>query len=91
MVFRSSWCQMSNMPAGRGEGSRRPVEPVEGSGASGAAPAFDGNHTNDVTSWLFQNDRWQDDAWPELEEQLMYYTATGHLAWVVFPIGGFRI
>jgi hypothetical protein len=77
------------MPSGRGGGSRRPS--VEGVGASGAAPAFDGNMTRDVTSWLFQNEDWTPDKWPSLEEELLYFTASGHLAWVVFPFRGFRI
>ncbi len=80
------------MSPGRGEGSRRPRGPVEGAGASGAAPTFDGNHTDDVTSWLFQNDRWTPEKWPELMEELMLFTVQyNHLSWVVFPYNGFRL
>lgn len=73
----------------RGAGHRRSAVEVEG--ASGAASSFDGNHTGDIVSWLFFNDKWKDDMWPETQEQLMMHTAWGHLAWVVFPPQGFRL
>lgn len=79
------------MPTGRDGGFRRPVDAVEGGDASGAAPSFDGNYTNDIVSWMFQNERWTRDKWPELMEELMWFTSRGHLAWVVFPHNGFRI
>jgi hypothetical protein len=79
------------MPSGREGGTRRPVEPVEGTGASGAAPSFDGNHSGDIISWMFQNENWNDDRWPSLMDELMWFTVQGHLAWVVFTRGGFRI
>lgn len=59
-------------------------------GASGAA-AFDGNHTNDVTSWIFNNEYWTAEKWEDSVLTLLYHTANGHLAWVVFPPQGFRI
>lgn len=78
------------MSQGRGSVHRRPYA-VEGESASGAAPTFDGNHTNDVVSWMFANDSWDDELWPETEDQLMQHTAWGHLSWVVFPPRGFRL
>lgn len=56
--------------------------------ASGAAPT-DGNDS-EIVSWLFANNQWTDDAFPELLTMLMEKTSEGHLAWVVFPAQGFR-
>lgn len=70
--------------------ARDPRFRVAVEGASGAA-AFDGNHTNDVVSWLFANDKWEDGAVPEMLDQLMEYTIHGHLAWVVFVPHGYVI
>lgn len=64
---------------------------VEGGVASGAADNFDGNHTNDVLSWLFANVNWVDEAVPAMLDQLMEHTKWGHLAWVVFPKAGYRL
>ena len=69
-------------------GARDPV-PVAVEGASGAA-AFDGNHTNDMVSWLFANENWHPDRVQDQLAQLMEYTIYGHLAWVVFPPQGYR-
>jgi hypothetical protein len=60
-------------------------------GAIGAAAAFDGNHTDDVVSWLFYNDHWEASEVPAMLDQLMEHTVYGHLAWVVFAPFGFRI
>lgn len=72
-------------------GQRSQVGAVKVRVASGAADSFDGNHTNDVWSWMFANSDWRDDKWPGLMIQLMEHTANGHLSWVVFPRQGFRV
>lgn len=59
-------------------------------GASGAA-AFDGNHSGDIVSWIFATDLWEDDKFEDTIMTLMYHTANGHLAWVVFPPEGYRL
>lgn len=70
---------------------------VEEGDASGAAPLFDGNHTNDTETWLVANDTlgtggWDDETFRDRTlPQLMYFTAMGHLSWVVFPPQGYRL
>jgi hypothetical protein len=75
-----------NMPPARDS----EVLPVEG-GASGAAAAFDGNLTHDLDSWIFPNGHWRDEAALDVLHELMVWTTSGHLAWVVFPPSGFRL
>ena len=63
---------------------------VEGGTASGAASTFDGNHTNDIWSWLFPNelfDPFDLEAFQRTLDILMERTANGHLAWVLFAPG----
>lgn len=47
--------------------------------------SFDGNHTNDVTSWLIA---FENQVYVPLDDadyrNLMEWTMAGHLAWVVF-------
>lgn len=77
------------MSAGRGARDRRSGS-VEGGRASGAASTFDGNHTNDVYSWLFPNenfDVYDTDAFLRTLDILMERTVAGHLAWVLFAPG----
>ena len=63
---------------------------VEGGRASGAASTFDGNHTNDVYSWLIPNELWDPTDYESLQQTidiLMERTIKGHLAWVLFVPG----
>ena len=60
-------------------------------GAIGAAVAFDGNYSDDIVSWLFYNDYWNEADVPDMLDQLMEHTSRGHLAWVCFPPYGYRI
>jgi len=71
------------VPSGRRQPSNR--------GAIGAAAPFDGNDTNDITSWMFWNENWREVDVPDLITQLMDFTIIGHLSWVVFPPHGFRL
>ena len=59
--------------------------------ASGAAVAFDGNHTRQLVSWMFPNENWLDENVVDMLIELMLWTDAGHLAWVVFPPQGFRL
>lgn len=62
-----------------------------GEGASGAAALFDGNYSDDIVSWMFSNENWNDDDIPAMLDQLMQHTVWGHLGWVVFPKQGYRL
>ena len=64
--------------------------PVEG-GASGAAAAFDGNHSRSILSWIIPGENWNDRSVADALDELMEWTVAGHLAWVIFPPYGFRI
>jgi len=65
--------------------------PVEG-GASGAADAFDGNHTSDLMSWMLPDDDWDGSIFIEkVLPNLMDWTIKGHLAWAVFTPRGWRL
>lgn len=79
------------MPTSRGARDRDFMVAVDEDAASGAAGRFDGNHTNDVLSWLFANVNWVDEAVPQMLDELMEHTKFGHLAWVVFPKPGYRL
>lgn len=67
-----------------GARDRFAVAPVEG--ALGR-DTFDGNHSNEIVSWLvpMPGRKWEDLDEDQLA-QLMLWTEAGHLAWVVFPI-----
>jgi hypothetical protein len=70
--------------------AREGTGPVEHR-ASGAAAKFDGNLTSQLLSWLFPNDKWMEQNVPDMVEELMMWTESGHLAWAVFPPLGYRI
>lgn len=72
-------------PARDSEEARVPV--VRASGAA----AFDGNHTNDLQAWLLHNKDWDPELIPLMLDQLMDWTASGHLAWVAFLPQGYRL
>ena len=83
---------MNMMTEERGTRDPRFEDAVEGDDASGAASPFDGNLTSDIVSWLFANETWTDSGFHDSTlPKLMYHTAMGHLAWVVFPRAGFRL
>jgi hypothetical protein len=71
-------------PAREGSGA------VEG-GASGAAAAFDGNHTDNLMSWMFPNENFLSENHAAMIEELMMWTEAGHLAWCAFVPRGFRL
>lgn len=76
------------MPSARDSGEAHAVERR----ASGAAAAFDGNHTGNLVSWLFPNDQWGVvENTDDMLDELMFYTARGHLQWCVFPPAGYRL
>lgn len=83
------------VPTERGARDRRFGVSVEGVEASGAASSFDGNHTNDVLSFMFPNQYFtltpEEFLESESFESLMERTMWGHLAWVFFPPQGFRL
>ena len=53
----------------------------------GRPDSFDGNHSNNLVSWFVVNNskRIEDIHEGDLN-QLMHWTAMGHLAWVVVPV-----
>jgi hypothetical protein len=72
------------MPTGHGARDRRPGEPaVEAEG--GRPDTFDGNHSNQLVSWLLIRGG-KKELHPEDLEILMMRTMRGHLAWCVFLI-----
>lgn len=76
-----------------GRGARdRLLDTDEGDGASGAALPFDGNRTDDPECWLIANEAWDVETFEaETLPKLMYYTAMGHLSWVLIPPKGFYL
>lgn len=65
-------------------GDSRRFVPVE---ASDGRLGFDGNDTRRIVSWLIPHPGKKfEPLADEQVEQLMDWTAAGHLAWVVFPI-----
>ena len=75
------------MPRARDGAGASPIE----RSASGAAAAFDGNHTADPQAWLLANEDWDPELVPQMLDQLMDWVLLGHLAWVAFPPAGFRL
>jgi hypothetical protein len=75
----------------RGARDRRFELSVEEPTAIGAARLFDGNHTDDLLSWMFANSYWDDSLVPDTLDKLMGYTIDGHLSWVIFPPQGYVV
>jgi hypothetical protein len=75
------------MPNGHGARDRRPSVPAVEVDDVSPRNSFDGNHTNDVMSWLIpQPGKKFHPLTEETYETLMQWVMMGHLAWVVLPI-----